>query len=212
VAAFAVITLARADSTWLVDYGFTDSLRGRPRTSCAAARATGVEWLSRFYFGSATGKEGGLAARGGREEDHRQNLDEIDARAISTIPIGLAEDGRPVVVRVGRYGPYVQVGDDGAEDQQKASLPEDLAPDECQQDQRREGLQGSAGEGWQRRRVCRTGQAHQLGQGHHRQRVRQVRLGRGQEGRCPAEGRQDERQRHVQGDDQGAARGRRLRR
>ena len=54
----------------------------------------------------------------------------IGARAISTVPIGLSEDGRPVVVRVGRYGPYVQVGDDGSEDQQKASLPEDLAPDE----------------------------------------------------------------------------------
>ena len=36
----------------------------------------------------------------------------------------MEQEGVEVVVRVGRYGPYVQVGD------QKASLPEDLAPDE----------------------------------------------------------------------------------
>ncbi len=39
-------------------------------------------------------------------------------------PLGMAEGGEPVVVRVGRYGPYVQRGDD------RASVPEDLAPDE----------------------------------------------------------------------------------
>ncbi|RME76267.1 MAG: DNA topoisomerase I, partial [Planctomycetota bacterium] len=43
---------------------------------------------------------------------------------VCTIPIGTAPDGEPVVVRVGRYGPYLQHGDD------TASLPPDTVPDE----------------------------------------------------------------------------------
>ncbi|MDQ6837565.1 MAG: type I DNA topoisomerase [Actinomycetota bacterium] len=51
-------------------------------------------------------------------------LGEIDAREVNSIPIGLSENGTPVVVRVGRYGPYVQRG------QERTSVPEDIAPDE----------------------------------------------------------------------------------
>jgi DNA topoisomerase-1 len=127
--AFAVINLMEQHFDRLVDYEFTASLED-DLDVIAGGEGNSVEWLSRFYFGSADGKEGGLARQGGLKAIIGKNLDEIDARAISTIPIGMAEDGRPVVVRVGRYGPYVQVGTDGADDQQKASLPEDLAPDE----------------------------------------------------------------------------------
>jgi DNA topoisomerase-1 len=88
----------------LVDYGFTASLED-DLDVIAGGQGNSVEWLSRFYFGSPDGKEGGLARQGGLKKIIGKNLDEIDARAISTIPIGLAEDGRPVVVRVGRYGP-----------------------------------------------------------------------------------------------------------
>ncbi|MGO8873646.1 MAG: type I DNA topoisomerase [Acidimicrobiales bacterium] len=51
-------------------------------------------------------------------------LGEIDAREINSIPIGVGSDGREIVARVGRYGPYLQHGDD------RVSIPEDLAPDE----------------------------------------------------------------------------------
>ncbi len=127
--AFAVVSLLEQHFDRLVDYGFTASLED-DLDVIAGGEGNGVDWLSRFYFGSAEGKEGGLARQGGLKTIISKNLDEIDARAISTIPIGLADDGRPVVVRVGRYGPYVQVGEDGNDDVQKASLPEDLAPDE----------------------------------------------------------------------------------
>jgi DNA topoisomerase-1 len=53
-----------------------------------------------------------------------ENLGEIDAREINSIVLGADAEGHPVVVRVGRYGPYVQRGED------RASVPEDLAPDE----------------------------------------------------------------------------------
>ncbi len=127
--AFAVIGLLQQHFGQLVDYGLTASLEDDLDT-IAGGEGNGVEWLSRFYFGSDEGKEDGFARQGGLKAIIGKNLDEIDARAISTIPIGQSEDGRPVVVRVGRYGPYVQVGEDGTEGQQKASLPEDLAPDE----------------------------------------------------------------------------------
>ena len=58
-----------------------------------------------------------------------ENLGDIDARDINSIVIGRDDAGREVVVRVGRYGPYVQVGEDG-DAQLRASLPDDLAPDE----------------------------------------------------------------------------------
>jgi DNA topoisomerase-1 len=51
-------------------------------------------------------------------------LGEIDAREINSIPIGVGTDGEEIVARVGRYGPYLQHGED------RVSIPEDLAPDE----------------------------------------------------------------------------------
>jgi DNA topoisomerase I len=51
-------------------------------------------------------------------------LGEIDAREINSIPIGVGTDGQDIVARVGRYGPYLQRGED------RVSIPEDLAPDE----------------------------------------------------------------------------------
>ena len=127
--AFAVVNLLEQHFDRLVDYGFTASLED-DLDVIAGGEGNSVEWLSRFYFGSEQGKVGGLARQGGLKAIVGKNLDEIDARAISTIPIGMSEDGRPVVVRVGRYGPYVQVGEDGTEGVQKASLPDDLPPDE----------------------------------------------------------------------------------
>jgi DNA topoisomerase-1 len=52
------------------------------------------------------------------------NLADIDAREINSIPLFSDSEGHKVVVRVGRYGPYLERGED------RASLPEDLPPDE----------------------------------------------------------------------------------
>ena len=46
------------------------------------------------------------------------------ARDIGRISIGKPENGEPIVVRVGRYGPFIEQGD------RRASLREDMAPDE----------------------------------------------------------------------------------
>jgi DNA topoisomerase-1 len=78
----------------------------------AAGSEQRVEWLERFYFGN--GSEPGLHTL---VTDH---LDEIDARAVNSISI----PGSDVVVRVGRYGPYLERGEE------RASIADDLAPDE----------------------------------------------------------------------------------
>ncbi|MEX2289929.1 MAG: type I DNA topoisomerase [Mycobacteriales bacterium] len=126
--AFAVIGLLEQHFARLVDYGFTAAMED-DLDSIAGGEGNSVEWLTRFYFGSDEGQEGGLAQQGGLKKLVGANLDDIDARDINSITIGRAPagpdgDGEDVVVRVGRYGPYVQIGE------KKASLPEDLAPDE----------------------------------------------------------------------------------
>ena len=126
--AFAVIGLLEQHFSRLVDYGFTASMED-DLDVIASGGEDSVAWLTRFYFGSPDGKEGGLARQGGLKKLVGENLDGIDAREVNSIPIGRLPEGvdgagTEVIVRVGRYGPYVQVGE------LRASLPEDLAPDE----------------------------------------------------------------------------------
>ncbi|MCU1672533.1 MAG: topA [Frankiales bacterium] len=121
--AFAVIGLLEQHFGRLVDYQFTASMED-DLDHIADGGENSVTWLTRFYFGSDDGKEGGLAQQGGLKKLVGENLDDIDAREVNSIPIGRTADGTEAVVRVGRYGPYVQVGE------LRASLPDDLAPDE----------------------------------------------------------------------------------
>ena len=124
--AFAVVGLMERHFARLVDYGFTAEMENH-LDEIAAGETEGVEWLTRFYFGDVTGDGSELAADGLRQMVH-ERLGEIDARDVNSIPIGTDSEGREIVVRVGRYGPYVQRGsDDSAE---RASLPDDLPPDE----------------------------------------------------------------------------------
>ena len=125
--AFAVTGLLEQHFAKLVDYGFTASME-EDLDEIARGTEEAVPWLSRFYFGSGpavNGSAGGLSTDGaGLKKMVEVQLGEIDAREINSIPIGLSEDGTPVAVRVGRYGPYVQRGEE------RASVPEDIAPDE----------------------------------------------------------------------------------
>ena len=126
--AFAVIGLLELHFGRLVDYTFTASME-EDLDQIAEGNGDSVQWLTRFYFGGEGGKEGGLASQGGLKKLVTEGLGDIDAKAINSLSIGRTEDDLDVTVRVGKYGPYVTVGPDG-EGQLKASLPEDLAPDE----------------------------------------------------------------------------------
>jgi len=122
--AFAVVRLER-NLPDLVDYDFTarmeDELDGIARGEHEAA-----PWLHDFYFGISDPDNG-------RRQIMRMGLhalvatsDDIDPREASRITIGETEEGERVAVRVGRYGPYVQIGDS----ELRASVPDDLPPDE----------------------------------------------------------------------------------
>ncbi|MBA3718172.1 MAG: DNA topoisomerase I, partial [Actinobacteria bacterium] len=110
--AFAVIGLLEQHFGRLVDYDFTARMED-DLDRIAAGDEERVEWLRRFYFGEGNG-EGGLGLK-----DLVSDLGGIDAREISSIEIG---DG--IVVRVGRYGPYLE------RDGRRANVPAHIVPDE----------------------------------------------------------------------------------
>ncbi|MFD3838335.1 type I DNA topoisomerase [Streptomyces sp. NPDC058642] len=126
---FAVVNLLEKHFGRLVDYDFTAKMED-DLDRIARGEAQSVPWLKRFYFGEGT--EGGAAVAGNGDGDHLGGLKElvtdlgaIDAREVSSFPVG---DG--IVLRVGRYGPYIERGEKDSEGHQRADVPEDLAPDE----------------------------------------------------------------------------------
>ncbi|MFE9251033.1 type I DNA topoisomerase [Streptomyces sp. NPDC007088] len=128
---FAVVNLLEKHFGRLVDYDFTAKMED-DLDRIARGEAQAVPWLRRFYFGEGDAGTVGSAADAGGDGDHLGGLKElvtdlgaIDAREVSSFPVG---DG--IVLRVGRYGPYVERGEKDSENHQRADIPEDLAPDE----------------------------------------------------------------------------------
>ncbi|MGY1748288.1 type I DNA topoisomerase [Modestobacter sp. SYSU DS0511] len=125
--AFAVVNLLEQHFSQLVDYDFTASLENE-LDEIAQGDLGRVDWLTEFYFGGEGRHAGAIARSGGLKQVIGQRLEEIDARGVNSIPLrAVAPNGDPVVVRVGRYGPYLQAG---GEDGARVSIPEDIAPDE----------------------------------------------------------------------------------
>ncbi|MFC7807724.1 type I DNA topoisomerase [Streptomyces olivaceus] len=133
---FAVVNLLEKHFGRLVDYDFTAKMED-DLDAIARGEAQSVPWLRRFYFGEgdepgpAPGN-GGAADAGNGDGDHLGGLKElvtdlgaIDAREVSSFPVG-----NDIVLRVGRYGPYVERGEKDSDNHQRADVPEDLAPDE----------------------------------------------------------------------------------
>ncbi|WP_316739033.1 type I DNA topoisomerase [Streptomyces sp. MK7] len=127
---FAVVNLLEKHFGRLVDYDFTAKMED-DLDRIARGEAKAVPWLKRFYFGEANGI-GGAAEAGNGDGDHLGGLKElvtdlgaIDAREVSTFPVG-----NDIVLRVGRYGPYIERGERETEAHQRADIPTDLAPDE----------------------------------------------------------------------------------
>ncbi|WP_329383427.1 type I DNA topoisomerase [Streptomyces sp. NBC_01351] len=123
---FAVVNLLETHFGRLVDYDFTAKMED-DLDRIARGEAQSVPWLKRFYFGSEDASEVVPAdgdALGGLKE-LVTDLGAIDAREISSFPVG-----GDIVLRVGRYGPYVERGEKDAEGHQRADVPDDMAPDE----------------------------------------------------------------------------------
>jgi DNA topoisomerase I len=125
--AFAVTQLLEQHYGSLVDYEFTARMED-DLDRIAAGDEERVAWLTRFYKGD--GGDPGL------RQLVTEHLDEIDARAVNSISI----PGSDIVVRVGRYGPYLERAD------ARASLPDDIVPDELTAEKAEELLTQSSSE------------------------------------------------------------------
>ena len=133
--AFAVTRLLEEHFPRLVDYAFTAEMED-VLDEIAGGQAERLRVLTDFYFGDDN-----------REGLHRlvTELGEIDARKLSTFeiadPDALATGAPKVVVRVGRYGTYVE-----DEEGRRANVADDLPPDELTIDLARELLAKPVGE------------------------------------------------------------------
>ncbi len=126
--AFSVVRLLEQYFADLVQYDFTAEMED-DLDRIADGEANRVEWLTGFYFGSP---------------EHRglrtviDNLGDIDAREINSIRI--ADD---ITLRIGKYGPYLEVpvaGEPGQEPPapRRVNIPQELAPDELTPEKARE--------------------------------------------------------------------------
>ena len=127
--AFSVVALLEKHFGSLVDYDFTAEME-EDLDRIANGDEDRVAWLRRFYFGDGVNAHDLTGLR-----ELVENLGEIDAREVNTIEIG-----NGIVLRVGRYGPYVERGDE------RASVPEELAPDELTVEKAEELLAAPSGD------------------------------------------------------------------
>ncbi|MFD2675517.1 type I DNA topoisomerase [Gulosibacter bifidus] len=113
--AFSVVRLLEDHFHELVEYDFTAQMES-DLDAIAAGDQDRVVWLGNFYFGS---------------DDHPglrrviDNLGEIDARALNSTKLT-----DTATLRIGRYGPYIEIAAEGEGDPRRINVPEELAPDE----------------------------------------------------------------------------------
>jgi DNA topoisomerase I len=140
--AFAVVQLLENHFTAEVDYSFTARMENDLDEIATGSRAR-VPFLEAFWFGSGNGlaeRVGGVGDGAASGNGNGASGDDgaitgltslieaamvnADPAVVNAIPLGKDADGTEIVVRNGRYGPYVRRNDD------TASVPEGLAPDE----------------------------------------------------------------------------------
>lgn len=128
--AFSVIRLLEEHFTDLVDYQFTARME-EVLDLIARGDHLRQDQLQTFWRGGATetGEFRGVA-------DLTADLGAIDARQLSTFPI----KGTDAALRVGRYGAFVERGE------QRASVPDSLAPDELTAEKAEELLAAPSGD------------------------------------------------------------------
>ncbi|MFS8500156.1 MAG: topoisomerase C-terminal repeat-containing protein, partial [Micromonosporaceae bacterium] len=149
--AFAVVGLLERHYPRLVDYDFTASMEDQ-LDEIAVGELSRVDFLRAFYFGDDTGADGSVARSGGLKKMVTEKLAEIDAREVNSIPLFTDDQGREVVVRVGRYGPYLQrtrpgeSGDEQEGERATVPVPDGIAPDELTPQKVEELFVGGSGE------------------------------------------------------------------
>jgi len=125
--AFSAVRLLEEHFTDLVDYGFTARME-EDLDEIADGQRKMVPYLKAFYFGNG---------HPGLVELVSKAFDKADAREINTLPF---EGLEGVVLRSGRYGPYLERGED------RVGVPEYIAPDELTPARATELLEAPSGD------------------------------------------------------------------
>ncbi|MEY2454970.1 MAG: topoisomerase [Acidimicrobiaceae bacterium] len=128
--AFAVVNLLERHFTDLVDYEFTARMED-DLDEIAERHQQREPWLHKFWFGNGTP---------GLKDLRDKALEEADPAEINAIPLGVDEHGEPIVLRNGKYGPYLKRGDE------TASVPDGLPLDELTIDRAVELLEAPKGD------------------------------------------------------------------
>ena len=116
--AFAVVGLLERFFSHLVDVSFTAKMED-DLDRISLGQLAALPYLKHFYFGE------GADLSDATEQGLKALLEaEIDPRDVCTLPLGEDDEGRQINIRVGRYGPYLERGED------RASIPDGTAPDE----------------------------------------------------------------------------------
>ena len=114
--AFAVTRLLREHFADYVDIGFTAEME-EMLDEISNGQKDWLDFIRAFYRGD--GKHTGLETIvQGKDKSIDYPMMELGADP---------ESGKPVRVRIGRYGPFLQLGDAG-DDAPRASIPEDVSP------------------------------------------------------------------------------------
>jgi len=113
--AFAVSRLLESHLPDLVNYRFTAEMED-DLDAISRGELGYTDYLNAFYFGNS---------HPGIKDQLKDKIEDIDAREVSRVLIGRPEgDEEDIFVRVGRYGPFIEKGE------QRASLPDKMPPDE----------------------------------------------------------------------------------
>ncbi len=112
--AAAVTGLMERYFTHLLDYEFTARLED-DLDAIARGEADNLKYLKGFYFGNGHAGLSTLVTQGEAN---------IDPKDVCGIPLGINEEGIPIEVRIGRFGPFITNGTT------RSSLPDGIAPDE----------------------------------------------------------------------------------
>jgi DNA topoisomerase-1 len=135
--AFSVAKLLSEHLPDLVDYEFTAEMEDL-LDAISRGEFEHVQYLSDFYFGKKNKSQKGL------KPQLETKIQEIDPREMSRFSLGKPQQGEhreEVFVRVGKFGPFLEQGE------RKASIPQDMPPDELTLEKALEFLeQASVGE------------------------------------------------------------------
>jgi DNA topoisomerase-1 len=122
--AFSVSRLFERHLPNLVDYQFTAKMEDL-LDEISRGEFESNQYLSDFYFGKESNPHPGL------KPQLDSKIQEIDPRDLSRFSLGTPQAGEfrdEIMVRVGKFGPFIEHGE------RKASIPQDMPPDELTQE------------------------------------------------------------------------------